>query len=263
MKKIFLLFCLFSLCSLNGNLYAVSSEQLVTDLLDQVHRPLNGLISSGVMGPEPLAGLPNFTVGVGAAAVKLDYTDINSNSTRSFYAPVPFAAARLGLFGGMVGGLGSVAVGAKYGIISARKDIVQAIKVTGGDIRIGIMDDTIATPGICIDVTYNKVSDIKFGQDTDEAQAVIKGHNTGAKVLVSKDLIILTPYAGVGLDKNTTSASYRITSLGINKSWDKNSTDLHWLLGVELTPLPFFRLGLEYNSIAGDSVYALQIRLKI
>jgi hypothetical protein len=263
MKRI--AFVLGILMILAAPLYAAPTELAITDFLDMVNRPLNGVVSTGISGGEPLPGLPNLTVGTGAAAYKVDYKDINTGEAKTAYFPTIFATARIGLFGGIgvpgFSGLGSVAIGGRYGVItSGPKDTVS---VTGAELRVGIMNDSIATPGIAVSATYNKVSDIKFGSDTDDAQATIKAHNLGVKALVSKDLLIITPYAGIGVDKNTTTASYRITSLGVDKTWDKTSTDMRWLVGLEVSPLPFFRLGVEYNSVAGDSAYALSLRFKL
>ena len=245
--------------------YAAPTEIAITDLLDNVNRPLNGVVSTGIAGGEPLPGLPNLTVGTGAAAYKVDYNDINTGEAKTTYFPTIFATARIGLFGGIgfpgFSGLGSVAIGGRYGVITSGP--LDTVSVTGGELRIGIMNDSLATPGISVSATYNKVSDIKFGSDTDDAQATIKAHNMGVKALISKDLLIITPYAGIGVDKNTTTASYRITSLGIDKTWDKTSTDMRWLVGLEISPLPFFRLGVEYNSVGGDSAYALSLRFKL
>ena len=245
--------------------YAAPTEDGITDFLSLVNRPLNGVVSTGLAGAEPLPGLPNFTVGTGAAAYKVDYHDINTGESKTAYFPTMFVTARLGLFGGFgvpgISGLGSLAIGAKYGVIPSGPQ--AQVSFMGGEARIGILNDSIATPGVCVSVTYNKVSDIKFGADTDDAQAIIKAHNVGAIALVQKELLIVTPYAGIGMDRNTTSATYRITSLGIDKTWDKEETVTRWLVGLEFSPLPFFRLGVEYNSVGGDSAYALSLRFKL
>jgi opacity protein-like surface antigen len=247
------------------NVYAAPTEQGILDLLDVVNKPLNGVVSTGLIGAEPLPGLPNFTVGAGAAAFKVDYKDINNSESKSTYLPTVFATARLGLFGGfslpLISGIGSIAIGARLGAIPAGPE--DTVSVAGGELRVGLLNDSLNTPGVSVSFTYNKVSDVKFGKDTDDAQATIKAHNMGIKAIVQKELLIFTPYVGVGQEKFSTNASYRIDSLGLNKTWDKSSTETRLLAGLEVTPFPFFRLGLEYNSIGGDSAYALSLRFKL
>lgn len=244
---------------------AAPTEQGVLDLLEVINKPLNGVVSTGMVGSEPLPGLPNFTIGTGVAAYKVDYKDINTGESKSTYFPTVFAAARLGLFGGFslpaVSGIGSLAIGARLGAITAGPE--DSVTVTGGEVRVGLLNDSLNTPGVSVSFTYNKVSDVKFGSDTDDAQATIKAHNMGVKAIVQKELLFFTPYAGIGQEQFTTEAAYRINSLGINKSWDKESTETRLLAGVEITPVPFFRLGLEYNTVGGDSAYALSLRFKL
>lgn len=248
-----------------GTLMAAPSETLITDLLGKGHKPLNGVIGTGIVGGEQLPGLPNFTVGVGIAGFKLDYTDINTGKAKSTFLPTTFAVARLGLFGGIglpgISGLGSVSVGARYGIIPSGPE--NNVNFSGGEVRVGVLNDALATPSVSINTSYTTVSDIKFGSDTDDAQVTIKAKTLGVKLLVSKELLVFTPYAGIGIDKNKTESSYRITSLAINKSFEKETQDTRWLVGVELTPFPFFRLGVEYNSVGGDAAYALNLRIKL
>ena len=264
MKKLLLLTGLTILLMVQVVL-AAPTEQGVLDLLNVINRPLNGVVSTGLNGGEPLPGLPNFTVGTGVAAFKVDYKDINTGESKSTYFPTVYATARLGLFGGIdlpvVSGIGSVAVGARYGVIPSGTE--DAVGVMGGELRIGLLNDTLTTPGVSVSFTYNKISDVKFGKDSDDAQAVIKAHNLGVKAIIQKELLIFTPYIGVGQEKFTTEATYRIDSLGLNKSWDTNTTETRFLAGFEVTPLPFFRLGLEYNTVGGDSAYALSLRFKL
>ncbi|MBI5555299.1 MAG: hypothetical protein HY920_05550 [Elusimicrobia bacterium] len=264
MKKILSLVGILTVL-LAQSVYAAPTEQGVKDFLEVVNKPLNGVVSTGLIGGEPLPGLPNFTVGTGVAAFKVDYKDINTSEAKTAYLPTLFAAARLGLFGGIglpgVSGIGSLAVGARYGVIPSGAE--NPVGVTGGELRIGLLNDSLTTPGVSVSLTYNKVSDIKFGKDSDDVQATIKAHNMGVKAIVQKELLIFTPYIGVGQEKFSTEASYRIGSLRINKIWDKNSTETRWLAGLEITPFPFFRLGLEYNSVGSDPAYALSLRFKL
>lgn len=264
MKKILSLVAIL-LVLLAQSAYAAPTEQGILDLLDVVNKPLNGVVSTGITGGEPLPGLPNFTLGTGVATFKVDYKDINTSESKTIYLPTVYATARLGLFGGIdlpgVSGIGSVAVGARYGVLSYGGE--SSAGVTGGELRIGLLNDSLTTPGVSVSLTYNKVGDIKFGKDTDDAQATIKAHNMGVKAIVQKELLIFTPYIGVGQEKFSTDASYRIDSLGLNKTWDKSSTETRLLAGIEVTPFPFFRLGLEYNSVGGDSAYALSLRFKL
>lgn len=254
-----------SVLLITGSLLAAPSEKLVTDLLDQGHRPLNGVISTGVVGGEQLPGLPNISIGLGVAGFKLDYKDINTGEEKSTFLPATFAVARLGIFDGVglpgIGGLGSISLGARYGMIPSGPE--DKVIINGGEIRLGILDDALATPSVSVNTAYTTVSDIKFGADSSDAQAVIKAKTLGVKLLVSKALLIFTPYAGIGVDKNKTEAQYRITTLGIDKSYEKETQDTRWLAGLELTPFPFFRVGVEYNSVGGDSAYALHLRIKL
>lgn len=244
---------------------AAPTEQGILDLLDIVNRPLNGVVSTGLVGGEPLPGLPHFTVGTGVAAYKVDYKDLNTNESKSTYLPTVFAIARLGLFGGFslpaISGIGSLAIGARVGAITGGPE--DSVTVTGGEVRVGLLNDSLNTPGVSVSFTYNQIADVKFGKDADDAQATIKAHNMGIKAIVQKELLIITPYVGVGQEQFTTEATYRIDSLGVNKSWDKDSTETRFLAGVEISPVPFFRLGLEYNTVGGDSAYALSLRFKL
>lgn len=264
MKKLLSLTGLLLLL-MSQTVLAAPNEQGVLDFLDVVNKPLNGVVSTGLVGGEPLPGLPNLTIGTGVAAFKVDYKDINTGESKTAYLPTVYATARLGLFGGIdlpgVSGIGSIAVGGRYGVIPSGAE--NPVGVTGGELRIGLLNDSLTTPGVSVSLTYNKVADVKFGKDSDDAQATIKAHNMGVKAIVQKELLIFTPYIGIGQEKFSTEASYRIDSLGINKTWDKSSTETRLLAGLEITPFPFFRLGLEYNSVGGDSAYALSLRFKL
>jgi opacity protein-like surface antigen len=264
MKKILCLTAV-ALLLMAQTVLAAPTEQGILDLLAVVNKPLNGVVSTGLVGGEPLPGLPNFTVGAGAAAFKVDYKDLNTGESKTTYLPTAFATARVGLFGGFslpaVSGIGSIAIGARVGVIPSGPE--ETVNVTGGEVRVGLLNDSLNTPGVSVSLTYNAISDAKFGKDTDDAQATIKAHNMGIKAIVQKELLIFTPYVGVGQEKFSTEATYRIDSLGLNKSWDTDTTETRLLAGVEISPFPFFRLGLEYNTVGGDSAYALSLRFKL
>lgn len=243
---------------------AVSTLGSVEDIIKDFEKPMVGLLSTGILPPAGNLGglipIPHFSVGLTLPVKEIKYTDpSNTNKSESLYVPLPVVQGRIGLFDGLeVGpfkGMGAVDVGVKLGYIPKR-DPIKSGGLYGGDLRIGILKDGLAVPSVALSITYNTLSDLKLKDEDWEVGMDIK--TTGVKILVGKDLPLLHPYGAIGYESYSFKTDYKAASL--SDKYENDDSLFRILAGCDVTVFPLVKLGAEYNSLGGESVYALFLR---
>ncbi|MBU1599659.1 hypothetical protein KKG61_06105 [bacterium] len=240
----------------------------VKELVKDFEKPMVGLLSTGILPPAGNLGglvpIPHFSVGLTAPVKEIKYENPVDTKSESLYASLPVAQARIGLFDGLEAGpfkgMGAIDLGVKLGYIP-KVDPIKSGSLYGGDIRIGILKDGLATPSIALSITYNTL-DLKLKDDDWEVNMDVK--TTGVKLLVGKDLPILHPYAAIGYEWYSFEVGYEVNygDTPLDKYNYKNDDDslFRILAGCDITVFPFVKLGAEYNLLGDESIYALSLR---
>jgi hypothetical protein len=245
--------------------------------------------------PGDTVGFPGVEVGIagGASAKKLDVTEfrnlpfdtLNSgeiNIPASIAAPMGVFHAKVGIPGGWDLGLKGGSVGFKVNSGDAKTEFKN--KVFGIEVRKRLLDG-MAFPDISVSMAYDNASgdltrtELYNGPVTGgnlNANTTWKSEwNVGgitARAVVSKKFFVITPFVGVGLTKLTghtdTSVDTAVNSgpvgivSGVVRGSAKNKDTLgHALAGLELTPVPFFKLGL--GGLVAKDHWAASLNMRV
>jgi len=235
--------------------------------------------------------------------------------------PLPLWAlhGNLGIFGGidipLLTKIGSIDVGGKFGYVPKLNFGAGDVEslLFGGQVRIGILQESLIIPGVSLSLGYDSISggfsiiQKDFIKDNQiNVPVTVSGVSTtvngtisgdidikntynasaiGGKLLVSKGLLFIVPYAGVGFQlnsgqvKTTISPTVRFSNVGssanLNIPIDPvtltagnpvniNSSDLRLIGGLELRII-ILGLALEWNGKPdfSDNFVGLGVRLNI
>ena len=128
-------------------------------------------------------------------------------------------------------------VGAEYGHIPG-----TSASLYGAEARYALLEGTIATPAVSLRADYTRASgthDIDY-------------HSYGTDVSISKGLLFLTPYAGVG---------YTWSTVKVSPSSGLSTEDIDrpkFFAGVQFSMLVLLKTTLEYERTGGNNAFDLQ-----
>jgi len=269
-KKVLVSLCLILVAFAAGKALAGSKEETVEGLLDTIAPAMSGVISTGLLGPAGnLDGLPHFTLGIGSPIYSGSYMDPFTSESKSIFLAFPSLQGRIGIFKGwkfgVFEGVGSIDLGGKYGYIPS--EMVNIFKkrptLTGVELKVGILKDSLTTPSVSASITSNSLSGLTLGQKDWEID--FNASTFGVKVLVSKKLPLFHPYGGLGYEGCSLKARYKIDlpapQDAIEKPWERNPSFFRVLCGCEFGILPFVTLNGEYNRLGENNIYALGLRV--
>ena len=293
--------------------------------------------SGGLTPGNPLGGLPHFEIGIGGG-VDLAAIDIGPFPKSADLAliqdlpigdlpfsdiplPLPLWAlhADIGIFPGIdvaIVKMLSIDVGGKFGFLPNLDFGTGEVGSTlyGGEVRIGILQDNLAIPGLSLTLGYEGVTGgftltqkdfIKDNQvnlpvpgTTATLSGTINGDITientynanvfSGKILLSKNLLFILPYGGVGFQLNSGNVSTTIKpSVTFQDTNSQNltftqgqkitleakdtkdigvirPTDIRLIAGMELRIL-ILGIGIEWNATPefSDNFVGLGLRLNI
>ncbi len=227
------------------------SEQRVRAAVEDAARGLGQSVAGGSPMTAPAAttgGLGHFLVSLGIGVTRIDIEDPQRESgTVEFLLPTAGARFAVGLTSGLasdgpIGGAGSIDLLGRVGILSARDEIEDASKLYGIGVRVAVLGETPLTPALSVALEQAWTEEIVYGEP-DEVSFRGDVAVTSLRADISKDLVLLSPYAGAGIDRTRIDASYVIpaglSTLGteIRGSIDPASTHHVFYLGTDLSLL--------------------------
>lgn len=240
MKKIFIAFAILMMATtaLAGDI-GFNTSQIIQGEFDSFVKEFGTAISFNPMAPAEPLGITGFDV---AAEVMLtDISDSKGYWTKMVddYNPQPYLPApRLHLIKGLPFGID---VGAIY---SAVPD--SNIVLWGLEVKYAILEGSIATPALSIRGSYSQLDGV---DDVDlNTQSI--------ELMISKGILMLTPYAGVGVLWINGSENSSLVNFE-----DVNETLLKGLAGVQISPFPLVAINAE--AAFGDiTQYGLKIAIR-
>lgn len=162
-------------------------EKLVTDI---------GMMTSyrAVAPSEPLKGsaIPfGFDIGVEASLSKIDknkdyWKDAVKPEPYSIVSSSPISSSQY--FTKVHAQLGLPVIPLEFGLVYGTSQDIDNLKFTGAEIKYAILEGTAATPALAIRGSYTAISGIDILDVT----------TTQADISISKGILMVTPYAGVG-----------------------------------------------------------------
>ncbi len=227
------------------------SEQRVRAAVEDAARGLGQSVAGGSPMTAPAAttgGLGPFLASLGIGVTRIDIEDPQRESgTVEFLLPTAGARFAVGLTSGLasdgpIGGAGSIDLLGRVGILTARDEIEDASKLYGIGVRVAVLGETPLTPALSVALEQAWTEEIVYGEP-DEVSFRGDVAVTSLRADISKDLVLLSPYAGAGIDRTRIDASYVIpaglSTLGteIRGSIDPASTHHVFYLGTDLSLL--------------------------
>ena len=227
------------------------SEQRVRAAVEDAARGLGQSVAGGSPMTAPAAttgGLGHFQASLGVGLTRVDIEDPQRESgTVEFLLPTAGARIAVGLTsglasGGAIGGAGSVDLLGRLGVVTARDEIEDASKLYGIGVRVGLLGETPLTPAVSVAIERAWTEEIVYGEP-DEVSFRGDVAVTSLRADVSKDLVLLSPYAGAGIDRTRIDASNVIPAelstldTEVRGSVDPASTHHVFYVGTDLSLL--------------------------
>ena len=244
------------------------SELRVRTAIDDAARGLGQAIAGG----SPLTGPASTTGGLGGFRIgaSLGVTNVGILDPRrptgdvDLHVPTGMLNGALGLWGP---GLGSVDVIGRAGVLTGTGELEGSVGLLALGGRVTILDESIVVPALTASVFRSWVTGLDFEEfDSDVVSYNADVNSLSFRLDASKGFVLLTPYAGVGVDRTEIEAQYRIplgNSTGgveINGDIETSSTHGKVYAGLELalTPLGF---AIEAGRYDGGWFGAIGVRL--
>jgi len=227
------------------------SEQRVRAAVDDAARGLGQSVAGGSPMTAPAAttgGLGHFLASIGIGVTRIDIEDPQRESgTVEFLLPTAGARFAVGLTSGLasegpIGGAGAIDFLGRVGIVTARDEIEDASKLYGIGVRVALLGETPLTPAVSVALEQAWTEEIVYGEP-DEVSFRGDVAVTSLRADISKDLVLLSHYAGAGIDRTRIDASYvipgELSTLGteIRGSIDPGGTHHVFYVGTDLSLL--------------------------
>lgn len=225
------------------------SEQRVRAAVEDAARGLGQAVAGGSPMTAPAGttgGLGHFLASLGVGVTRVAIEDPQRTSgTADFFLPTAGARLAVGITdgiaaGGAIHGTGSVDLLGRLGLVSARDRIEETASLYGLGVRVGILSETALSPAVSVSLERAWTREIAYGEP-DEISFRGDVAVTSIRADLSKRLVLVSPYVGVGLDRTGIDASYvipeELSTAGqeIRGSVEQSSTHHTFYAGIDLS----------------------------
>lgn len=196
------------------------SERRVREAIDDAARGLGQAVAGGspLSGPSAATGgLGHFEIGASGTLTFMEIEDpTRETGTVDFALPTGAVTAAIGITGGAdlpagAGGIGAIDLIGKIGPVVAREDLEDTGTLYGLGARVGILREGAVFPSVSVSAYRSWVDGLEWGDpEADEVSFAGDVAAWSVRADVSKEVLLVTPYAGVGLDRTEIAADYRI-----------------------------------------------------
>jgi hypothetical protein len=220
---------------------------------------LAGLIAGGntsLSSANTLGGWGHFSFGVSGALSRPSIFD--NTATASSLS----ALLRVGAFKGFrltpgIHGLGSLDLFLRLGRVNLNGLISEHANTWGTGARIGVLRNSIIAPAVSVSVGYHSMGKMPFGSVWTHAipsSEETEFSTTSFRIDVSKNLVVITPLAGIGVNRNRRAYWADGTKVEQTESESVFYGGVEWNLLV-------LRLGLEVGRTGGNTFGTAGMRL--
>lgn len=262
-------------------LQAQTPPQGVRSLAEDATRTFFFLVGSGTMTSATVHGkpfpIPHFDLGVAANLVS--FSSVNPADTTKEIKGVlfsPYLQAELGVFDGfalvpgLLSGIGAVDILVRYipsSKLSALGSSVETPQGFGFGVKVGILKDRLIppVPGVSVTVFHTSWGDLV--SDYQEGNNYV-GMRMKASVLrmqldVSKNFLIVTPYAGIGYERGNLTVDWRTDPNGnysrLNEDFLKQGYTRMYA-GLLLSPFPLVKVVGEVSLLKNRTGFSLGLK---
>lgn len=179
--------------------------------LDQIAKPLGGIVNDAVLqDANTLGGLPHFQITGGINLRSFTFRDPNNPANdEEWTAGAINVEGRVGLFKGKtiaptVGGFGSVDLLIRFAFYPiGEEDSITFVPLVGLGLKVGLLRESLALPAISATIQYTGSSTFHLADESNEVYADFTVKVLSLRADVSKNFLLLSPYAGLGFNVNS------------------------------------------------------------
>lgn len=253
------------------------SERRVRSAIEDAGRIMGQVISGGspLLGRGgPAGGLGNLSIGAALQFVDVEIEDPDrSTGTLDFLQPAGWISGDVGLFKGLTlapgfGGFAAVDLFGRLGFVTDREGFESGTLAALGA-RVGIIEEGIAAPGVGVTIYRSWLDDFRFNQFAGDDVSYVGDLGTWSlRADVSKQIVLVTPFVGVGLDRTSIDSRYRIpaerSTGGVDIIGETDSSSTHGRIygGIGLAFAPL-NGAFEIGAYDGGVFWTLGFRVDI
>ncbi len=220
-----------------GNISAL--DAIGQDAFKAISQDMGAAIGYKAMGDAEPLGIIGFDVGVALTVTSLEASNVwgdamDSSNLNSLIMPKLYAKKGLP-FG--------IDLGAYYMKVPSTN-----IEVWGGEIKYAILDGTMATPALAVRGTMSKLEGVEQWEMS----------TTGLDISLSKGILMLTPYIGIGQQWTTSTPLGSAATAGLT---EEKFSEQRMYAGVGLGLL-LVNLTAEYEVMGDNSSITLKAGVK-
>ncbi len=182
--------------------------------LSEIAKPLGGVVNDAILqDANTLGGLPHFRVTAGINLRTVSFRDPEiPDSMKEWTAGAISIEGRVGLFAGKslgptLGGFGSTDLLLRLAFYPmGDEDSTAFVPLFGIGLKVGVLRESLATPAVSLTMQYTASSIFALKDDVNETYAEFTMKVFSLHADVSKNLLIINPYVGVGFNVNSMGA---------------------------------------------------------
>jgi hypothetical protein len=182
--------------------------------LNEIAKPLGGVANDAVLqDANTLGGLPHFRITGGINLRTVEFKDPEVPDTlRQWTAGAINFEGRIGLFEGKsfgpgFGGFGSTDLLLRLAFYPMGEgDSVSFVPLFGIGVKTAILRESLVSPALSVSFQYTASQSFKLEDAQNDVYADFSMQVISLRADVSKNVIFITPYAGVGFNINSLSA---------------------------------------------------------
>ena len=196
-----------------------ATQEDIEYALNEIAKPLGGVVNDAVLqDANTLGGLPHFQItgGINLRTVKFKDPNNPENDTE-WTAGAISLEGRVGLFKGKaigptLGGFGSTDLLLRFAFYPmGEEDSTFFVPLVGIGLKFCLLRESLTTPAVSITGQFTGSSKFELADTTSEVYADFTMKVLSLRADVSKNFLIITPYAGLG---------FNINSMTADISWD-------------------------------------------
>jgi opacity protein-like surface antigen len=215
-------------------------SDLGNDTFKSLVKEAGAMVAYRSVAPAEPGGLTGFDIGVAASFVEVDtdvWDQVFESQDTPGYVTIPKVHLRKGLpFG--------IDIGASYSMVPDSN-----IEVLGGEIQIALMDGSAALPALALRGHYSTL----LGVDDLDLEVY------GGDVVLSKGLLMFTPYIGAGMLQTKGEYTGNIDELKSTLK-DQDETTTRFFGGVQIA-MALLRITLDAEYADEVPVYTAKVSL--
>lgn len=209
MKRLIFIAFLLMIAPLFGQ-----TQEDIEYALNEIAKPLGGVANDAILqDANTLGGLPHFRITGGINLRTIEFRDPEIPDSLTKWTAGAFSfEGRVGLFQGksfgpVLSGVGSTDLLLRLAFYpTGNEDSLHLVPLFGIGVKTALMRESLVAPAISFSMQYTASKAFELVDEGEEVYAKFNMQVFSMRADISKDLFVLTGYAGIGFNINTLKA---------------------------------------------------------